>query len=178
MIVGTGTQFSLSRAALCKTVRQKSISLSILARPADIAVLMKVLTHITLGLTTLILVSGCRSASYHANQTQNAADGTDRLTVGKVQQQIRVGMSSADVVAALGSPNIVTTDDQRRESWVYDKIATTASYSRSEGGVFLLLGGVNGGSGATTTTQRTLTIIIKFDENKVVRDFAYHASAF
>jgi outer membrane protein assembly factor BamE (lipoprotein component of BamABCDE complex) len=140
--------------------------------------LMKTITHLTLGLSALVLITGCQSASYHANQTQMAADGADRLTVGKVQKEIRNGMSSADVVAALGSPNIVTTDEQRRESWVYDKIATTATSSRSEGGIFLLLGGVSGGSGAATTTQRTLTVIIKFDESQKVRDFAYHSSSF
>lgn len=151
---------------------------------------MKTITHLTLGLGVLVLITGCQSASYHAAQTQKAADGADRLTVGKVQKEIRVGMSSADVVAALGSPNIVTTDEQRRENWVYDKIATTASYSQSSGSLFLLLGGVSGnaggggvgggssGSGATTTTQRTLTIIIKFDESQKVRDFAYHSSSF
>lgn len=125
-----------------------------------------------------IMILGCQNAAYHSKQTQNGVENGDRVTVGKVQKGIKIGMSNADVVAVLGSPNIVTTDDLRRESWVYDKIATTASYSRSEGGVFLLLGGVGGGSGAATTSQRTLTIVIKFDENQKVRDFAYHSSSF
>jgi hypothetical protein len=46
------------------------------------------------------------------------------MTVGKVQKEIRVEMSSADVAQALGSPNIVSTDEERREVWIYDKIAT------------------------------------------------------
>lgn len=124
------------------------------------------------------LFAGCQSASQHAKQTQSGIENLDRVTVGKVQKGVKIGMSNADVISVLGSPNIVTTDDQRRESWVYDKIATTASYSRSEGGVFLLLGGVGGGSGAATTSQRSLTIVIKFDENQKVRDFAYHSSSF
>lgn len=140
---------------------------------------MKTIPYPTLILTVLAsVITGCQNTSYHAGQTQRSADNAERLTVGKVQKEIRPGMSSADVIAALGSPNIVTTDEQRRESWVYDKIATTASYSRSEGGVFLLLGGVSGGSGAATTTQRTLTIVIKFDENQKVKNFAYHSSSF
>jgi len=32
--------------------------------------------------------------------------------------------------------------------------------------------------GATSQTQKTLTIIIKLDENGLVRDFAYHQSKF
>jgi outer membrane protein assembly factor BamE (lipoprotein component of BamABCDE complex) len=129
-----------------------------------------------LGVSALCV--GCQSASYHSGQVQKDSEKSDRLTVGKVQREIKVGMPSADVVGILGSPNIVTTDDQHRESWVYDKIATNASYSKSEGGIFLLLGGVSGASGASSTSQRTLTVIIKFDEAQKVRDFSYHSSSF
>ena len=34
------------------------------------------------------------------------------------------------------------------------------------------------GAGAASTSQRTLTIIIKFDRDQRVRDFAYHTSRF
>ena len=99
-------------------------------------------------------------------------------------------MTNADVAEILGSPNIVSTDDQRREVWVYDKIATDRAYSTSSGGVSALIlgiatgvGGLAGGSfnnsaGASSTSQRTLTIIIKFDKDGRVRDFAYHQSKF
>lgn len=87
-------------------------------------------------------------------------------------------MSTADVVAVLGSPNIVTTDEQRREVWVYDKIATETAYSKSEGGVFLLILGGSSAGGARSTTQKTLTVIVKFDEQARVRDFSYHSSKF
>jgi hypothetical protein len=99
-------------------------------------------------------------------------------------------MSSADVVAVLGSPNMVSTDDERREVWVYDKIATERVYSGSSGGVNALIfgfgGGAAGGLGgggsssasASSTSQRTLTVIIKFDKQSKVRDFAYHTSRF
>lgn len=135
---------------------------------------------------------GCMSAAQHREQVQNR--DTDRVTVGKVQREIKVGMSSAQVVEVLGSPNVVTTDEQRREVWVYDKIATESVYSTSSGGVSALilggagspglLGGVLGGgstsqsAGAASKTQRTLTIIIKYDENQRVRDFSYRQSSF
>ncbi|MDR0933534.1 MAG: hypothetical protein LBM56_00375, partial [Burkholderiaceae bacterium] len=67
------------------------------------------------------LVGAC-TASWHKQQVQD--DSTDRVTVGAVQKEIRIGMSGAEVAAALGSPNIVTTDEERREVWIYDKIAT------------------------------------------------------
>jgi outer membrane protein assembly factor BamE (lipoprotein component of BamABCDE complex) len=124
--------------------------------------------------TGLIIMGaiGC-SAEYHAGEVQKGLQG-NKITVGTVQQKITVGMSSAAVVEAIGSPNVVTTDEKRREVWVYDKIATDVA--ASGGGWTLLLLGQS--AGAASKSQRTLTIIIKFDEDKKVRDFAYHTSRF
>lgn len=133
---------------------------------------------------------GCSTAGEH-----RAAVSTDAtLTVGKVQKEIRIGMSGGEVAGVLGSPNIVSTDEERREVWIYDKIATENAYSEDRGGVAALIlgggtpgGGLLGGggsgsysssSGASATSQRTLTVIIKFDKNSRVRDFAYHTSRF
>jgi outer membrane protein assembly factor BamE (lipoprotein component of BamABCDE complex) len=139
-----------------------------------------------------LLFSGCMSAGEHRQAVRG--EETDRLTVGKVQREIRVGMTSAEVIEALGSPNVVSTDENRYEVWVYDKIATEHVYSTTSGGVSaLILAGFVGGdaaggagilpgfsksAGASSTTQRTLTIIIKFDEENKVRDFAYRQSTF
>lgn len=110
-------------------------------------------------------MTGCTTAtSMHEEQ----------MTVAKAQQEIKIGMSSSDVVSVLGSPNMVTTDDQRRETWVYDRVSTNVSASQS--GVWLLIAG--GSSANRTQNQRTLTIIVKFDENSTVRDFAYRTSTF
>ena len=38
--------------------------------------------------------------------------------------------------------------------------------------------GASGSAGARSTSQRTLTVIVKFDEEKKVRDVAYHTSRF
>lgn len=141
---------------------------------------------------SLLLLIGCHSAGYHRDAV-SASDG-ERMTVGKVQREIRVGMSGADVATVLGSPNVVTTDDERREVWVYDKISTERAYSTDSGGVSaLVLGGAlvgdglvggggstgySSGAGASSTSQKTLTVIIKFDNRSKVRDFAYHTSRF
>ena len=133
---------------------------------------------------TVAFLSGCMTATQHREAVQN--DAAERMTVGKVQREIRVGMSGAEVAQVLGSPNIVSTDEQRREVWIYDKISTETAYSTSSGGVAaLILGGIGaagGGysrsAGAKSKSQRTLTVIIKFDESKQVRDFAYHTSRF
>lgn len=136
--------------------------------------------YFIVALLASISLSACQTAQYHTNDVKSA--DSDKLTMGTVQREIRVGMSSADVVSALGSPNMVTTDDQRREVWVYDKIATENAYSTSNvgtGGILsLLLIGGGKSAGASSTTQKNLTVIVKFDENSKVRDFAYHQSSF
>ena len=57
------------------------------------------------------------------------------LTLGIVQKEIKVGMSQADVISVLGSPNIVTRDSEGRETWVYDKIATEYFYTKESEGI-------------------------------------------
>ncbi len=120
------------------------------------------------------LMSGCVSASSHREDVQD--DTGERISVGTVQRSITVGMSSAQVIEVLGSPNIVSTDDQRRENWVYDKVASDVTYSNSKSGIGALILGQNAGS--ASRSQRTLTIIIKFDGNHKVRDYSYHTSKF
>ena len=135
-----------------------------------------------------IILTACATAGTHRQAVQD--DTGDRLTVGTVQKEIRVGMSGAEVAAVLGSPNIVSTDEERREVWIYDKVATDYVQSSSSGGVSALIlgggssvGGLGSGSysssaGAASRSQRTLTIIIKYDHESKVRDFAYHTSKF
>ena len=139
-------------------------------------------------LATAIALGGC-TAGQHSRSVREGQDG-DRLTVGTVQQEIRIGMAGAEVAWVLGSPNIVTTDEKRREVWVYDKISTENVYSRSSAGIgALIFGGVGAGSGGAGATgsygsgagsksQRTFTVIIKFDEAGKVRDFAYNTTRF
>jgi len=125
---------------------------------------------------SFLFLCGCSTASSHMKSVKSNA--ADRITVGKVQREIRIGMPSSQVIEALGSPNVVSTDENRLEVWVYDKMATDVSYSNSDGSVWLILGAVGGSSGAASKTQRTLTIVIKFDKDAKVRDFAYHSSSF
>ena len=146
------------------------------------------------GLTALVALSGCQSAREHAADVDAANAEANKLTVGTVQREIRVGMSGGEVASVLGAPNIVTTDEQRREVWVYDRISTNRAYSTSSGGVSALIlggtlvgdaliggagsGGYKASDGASATTQKTLTVVTKFDEQGLVRDFAYHTSTF
>ncbi|MBK7033318.1 MAG: hypothetical protein IPH49_08645 [Ignavibacteria bacterium] len=121
----------------------------------------------------LLSVGACRTAQDNQRDLKSTQDR--EMTVGVVQREIKKGMAGASVVEALGSPNIVTKDEKERETWVYDKIATEASYSESQNGLFLILGGFSNQSGASSTTQRTLTVVIKFDANGRVESFTYHS---
>ncbi|MCZ6512919.1 MAG: hypothetical protein O6857_03230 [Nitrospinae bacterium] len=113
----------------------------------------------------------------HPTNAGRDADAT-QLTVGKVQGEIKEGMPASDVAAILGSPNIVTTDEKRREVWIYDKVSSNRVDTRNSAYGTLILFGASSRQNESTSTQKTLTIIIKFDEQKMVRDFAYNYTQF
>lgn len=116
-----------------------------------------------------------------------------KLTLGAAQKSVKIGTSQTDVALALGSPNIVTTDSDGKETWIYDKVASVQSYSTNGFEIGAKLGGggygshgAGGGiigtsygvsSGNAQSNQRTLTIVIKFNKQKV-ESFKYHMSNF
>ncbi len=115
--------------------------------------------------------------------SQNAKTSQEKeLTVGVVQKEIHQGMSQADVAQALGSPNIVTKDSQSKETWIYDKIASEVQNQSKNNEiswiVFLVGGNHTKSSSSSVSTQKTLTVIIKFDKNSNVETFSYHSSKF
>ena len=144
------------------------------------------------GVSLVLAICGCMSAAEHQQSLHSSAERD--LTVGVVQAKIFKGMSQTEVAETLGSPNIVTKDADGDQSWVYDKIASEASYSSDRGGVgglagaggtpgeTLILGGLLGSysrsAGAAASTQKTLTVVIKFDRASKVKDFSYHSSKF
>lgn len=117
-----------------------------------------------------------------------------QMTLGLVQRDIKIGTSQADVALILGSPNIVTQDADDNETWIYDKVSSITSYNSSGFGVGI--GGVGGGiggsgfgggllnvghnkqKGAVQSVQKTLTIVLKFDNNHNVSKITYHMSTF
>lgn len=128
-------------------------------------------------IATFTLIAGC------ATTTGPTRD--ENLTVGTVQREVYIGMSGAEVAEVLGSPNIVTTDEDHQETWIYDKISSRSVTTDTSGGVVILrllseIGPIaaSSRSRSQTSSQRTLTVVIKFDETDRVRDFAYHTSRF
>jgi outer membrane protein assembly factor BamE (lipoprotein component of BamABCDE complex) len=147
---------------------------------------------ILLSLLTFIL-TGCTTPAYKHHASLHSSKERE-LTVGVVQARLYKGMAAAEVAEVLGSPNIVTQDSSGDETWVYDKIASEASYSNDSSsttgllgaggdtGNTLILGGLlssyNKNAGAYGKTQRTLTVVIKYNQQKKVKDFSYHSSKF
>jgi len=125
-------------------------------------------------LIVAVVVAGCTTASGQ----QPSSPMERQMTLGVVQKEIRAGLTQDEVVAGLGSPNIVTRDASGRETWVYDKVASEASYSNSQAYGTVLLLGAGTATGSASQSQRTLTVVIKFGSNQRVETFSYHASRF
>jgi outer membrane protein assembly factor BamE (lipoprotein component of BamABCDE complex) len=111
---------------------------------------------------TIFLQMGCAPV---ATIPQRQADA-EKLTLGFVQSKIKAGVSGEDVVAVLGSPNIVTTADSGNETWIYDKISTDEEYV---GGIW---------SGVKSKSTRTMMVVIRFDASKKVSSVQYRQTTY
>lgn len=127
-------------------------------------------------LAAALAAAGCTTAAEHQQRLGSTQER--EMTVGIVQKEIRAGLTQEEVILALGSPNIVTRDANGNDTWVYDKFATEASYSRSDAYGTILILGAGQAAGATATSQKTLTVVIKFGADQRVQTFSYHASRF
>lgn len=139
------------------------------------------LRKLILGLALVAFVPGVVSAK----------DEENTLTHGMVQMNLKVGSTTqGQIIEAFGGPNITTIDGAGQEMWVYDRHATV-SYDKASGFSIGLLGGGGGGGAAgigglgfsnrkskSTQSSRSMTLIIKFDANKVVSDFQSRSSSF
>jgi outer membrane protein assembly factor BamE (lipoprotein component of BamABCDE complex) len=121
----------------------------------------------------LVLASCATPAPAPVDQRNSA------LTSGNVSMNLTVGQTNqAQVLEAFGAPNIVTMDGQRNEVWSYQRHATvTQASAGSNYWTIVLVGGGQYAEGFQQT-QRTITLIIKFDANKVVSDFRSRSSDF
>jgi outer membrane protein assembly factor BamE (lipoprotein component of BamABCDE complex) len=131
------------------------------------------LSHLFVIITSSILFVGC----LNPRDVHESVRGDDKSTisVGVAQKNIKVGMSGAAVAEVLGSPNIVSTDEEGRQVWIYDRVTTSVRATTASGPLTLVVGGA---AGASERSQSTLTIIVKFDKAEKVRDLAYHTSKF
>lgn len=135
-----------------------------------------------LGLAVLLSLP---QAARAADEPAKAARETD-LTLGAIQRSIKAGMSASEVVDSAGSPNLVTRGRNGRESWVYDRFATETSEQGFQvggggiggGGSFLGALGLGGSRRKSSTSQRTLMVVVTFGPDGMVESFTYRSSKF
>ena len=105
------------------------------------------------------------------------------LTVGLVQKEIKPGVSAVKVAQTLGSPNIVKkSPDTDGEMWIYDRISQVQS-DASLGITVLGLGSdvsslLGGSTSRSESSSRSLTVIIKLDDQDTVKEVSYFRSSY
>jgi hypothetical protein len=117
------------------------------------------------------------------------------LSYGTVTSQVRKGETTQlDLVQLFGAPSISTYDSAGIETWVYEKTVTQtdvqANSKAVQGAANLGLffnwgqagGGVAGGqssqAASTASSVRSITVIVKFNAQKIVSDYSVRASYF
>jgi hypothetical protein len=124
-----------------------------------------------------------------------AQSGASALSYGSVTSTVIRGKTTqADLLQMFGGPNISTVDNQGLETWVYERsVSQTDVSSKNQNwqaaanlgaafGNFQAGASAGGGQGSasasTATSFRSLTVIIKFNADKTVKDYSVRASQF
>ncbi len=124
---------------------------------------------------TFLILLGCATPGSDAEADETHSG----LTHGNVQLTLQKGKTTQqDVLEAFGAPNITTIDSSGQEVWTYQRHATV-SESKASGayGTIILFGGSSRTTGFEQSS-RTMTLIIKFDNEKRVSDFSSMATSF
>ena len=120
-----------------------------------------------------LLLLGCA-----ANNSQ-----INRLTLGTVQKTVYEGANQTEIMEALGAPNIIINNSSGREVWTYDRISREVQASSGLvvtwwNPISWLAGIASGSSSRSSTTSKSITVLITFDDNKRVTDFKYQRLEF
>lgn len=134
---------------------------------------MKIHPIAVLALATAFL-SGCATTAPTPVTTRNS-----ELTHGNVQLVIKTGSTTqTEIIEAFGAPNITSIDGSGAEVWTYQRSAQVSQSSSQESYWTVVLTGQSRSASGFETTSRMITLIIKFDKNKVVSDFRSRSSNF
>jgi hypothetical protein len=143
------------------------------------------------------------SANAPADRVDSPTAGTverpSNLSYGTVTATVKKNVTTQmDLVNLFGGPNISTTDADGAETWVYERTASTTDTAGSADqkqfaaffgagaqiGSATLGGGAAGGTAKqndqrrTVNSVRTLTVVVKFNPDKTVKDYSARASYF
>jgi|GEM_PF-1246238 len=133
---------------------------------------------------------------------------TTNLTYGATKGLVKKGVTTqSELLELFGGPDVMTTDKDGTEVWMYDKSTSTVSGSQASSSTqadksqasvmagFLgipFIAGVGGGKASTqsqgtqetqgtntvTRSSKTITFIIKFNQDKTVKDYAVRQSKY
>jgi len=124
-----------------------------------------------------------------------AQSGASALSYGTVTSAVVKGKTTQmDLLQMFGGPNISTVDGEGAETWVYERsVSQTDVASRSQNwqaaanlgvsfghgqGGASVGGGQSGAASSTASSFRSLTVIVKFNADKTVKDYSVRSSQF
>ena len=124
------------------------------------------------GIVIIFSLHGCYAIP---NSEQVNNQNKHELTEGVVQLEIHKGMTQSEVTDVLGSPKGRIKNSEGEETCVYSKIASEVKFSRKTNYISLTLIGVITNTGIASS-RKSVTIIIKFDNENFVTNIAYHSN--
>jgi outer membrane protein assembly factor BamE (lipoprotein component of BamABCDE complex) len=116
-------------------------------------------------LSSIFLLSACAPSAPLAAIPARQVE-TQKITLGNVQMVVKKGATSADVLMALGSPNIVSSNKDGTETWVYDKIVAESQIAQGNR------------SQVTVTSTRTMMVVVKYDKSNRVEEVQYRQTSY
>ena len=122
----------------------------------------------------VFIASVTLAACADPSTTTPVSSKNNQLTHGNVQLILKRGETSqTQVLEGFGAPNVTSIDGSGHEVWTYQRHATDAQAASENWAIFSRDFTVG-----FSQSQRTITLIIKFDENKIVKDFRSRSSSF
>jgi hypothetical protein len=124
-----------------------------------------------------------------------AQSGGSALSYGTVTSVVVKGKTTQmDLIQMFGGPNISTVDSEGVETWVYERSITQTdvasksqnwqaaanlgvSFGQAVGGASAS-GGQSGSASSAASSFRSLTVIVKFNADKTVKDYSVRSSQF
>ncbi len=125
-------------------------------------------------LSSVLILAGCATTAPTPVDQRNSV-----LTQGNVQMNLAIGKTTkAQVLDVFGAPNITTRDSAGAEVWSYQRHATVSQSTSGESYWTILIAGQSRSADGFSQSNRTMTLIIKFNNNDVVSDFRSRTSDF
>lgn len=126
----------------------------------------------------IILLQACATSSLpnYGKQGSQLNSKVPKVLISNAQR-ITQGMTGTEVIECLGSPNIITSDTDGLDTWIYDKISREFETVTVEEGSWLFsprLTSITSGS----SSEKTLIVVIRFAADKKVRQVSYRQSSY